>query len=261
MIFAMYGTILHTETLLVRQLLKFSCVLSAMATYTPLHDWNLSPTEAIALQQRLRSQVEITPLDVKACRLVAGADISFNQNSNTVYAGFVVISLPSLEVVEQAGVKTESPFPYVPGLLSFREIPPLLEAWTQLQTRPDAVICDGQGLAHPRRFGLACHLGLILDLPAVGCAKSRFIGTHEPPDNEVGRWASLRDKSEEIGAVLRTRPNVSPVYVSVGHRCDLPSALDLVQRCVGKTRLPETTRQAHLFVNELRRADLPDIPA
>lgn len=228
-----------------------------MAEYTPLHDWNLSPHEAVALQQQLRSQVRVEPFDATACELVAGADISFNQNSDTVYAGFVVLRLPSLEVVERVGVKTVSPFPYVPGLLSFREIPPLLEAWQLLQTRPEAVICDGQGLAHPRRFGLACHLGLILDLPSVGCAKTRFIGNAEPPGNEAGNWSSLRDHDEEIGAVLRTRPNVTPVYVSVGHRCNLPSAIDLVQRCVGKTRLPETTRQAHLFVNQLRRDDLP----
>jgi deoxyribonuclease V len=140
----------------------------------------------------------------------------------------------------------------VPGLLSFREVPPLLEAWEPLNTRPDALICDGQGLAHPRRFGIACHLGLLLDLPTVGCAKSILTGQHGPVGDTPGDWAPLTNRGEIIGAALRTRAGVSPVYVSVGHRCDLESAIALVRRCAGPTRVPETTRHAHRFVNALR---------
>src|SRR5579871_2652241 len=209
-------------------------------------DWNVTPEEARALQIRLREQVRIEPLNVDAIETVAGADLSFDQGSDTVFAGVVILRLPSLEVVEKAGVRTTATFPYVPGLLSFRESPPLLEVWRKLTVRPDALICDGQGLAHPRRFGIACHLGLLLDLPTVGCAKSILTGKHAPVGEAPGDWAPLMDRGEVIGAALRTRAGVSPVYVSVGHRCDLPSALALVRRCAGPTRVPETTRQAHL---------------
>jgi deoxyribonuclease V len=188
-----------------------------------------------------------------AIRIVAGADISFDRNSETVFAGVVTLRLPEREVVEKVGVRTQATFPYVPGLLSFRETPPLLEAWEQLAERPDALICDGQGLAHPRRFGIACHLGLLLDLPTVGCAKSILTGRHGPVGETPGDWSPLVDRGETVGAALRTRAGVSPVYVSVGHRCDLPGALALVRRCAGPTRVPETTRHAHLFVNALRR--------
>jgi deoxyribonuclease V len=224
-----------------------------MPTLRPLHDWNVTPEEAQAIQRRLRDQVRVEPLDLAAVRTVAGADISFEKGAETVFAGFVVLRLPELEVVDQAGVQTQSSFPYVPGLLSFREVPPLLEAWEVLSVRPDALICDGQGLAHPRRFGIACHLGLLLDLPTVGCAKRILTGRHGPVGNEPGDWAPLTDHGEVVGAALRTRAGVTPVYVSVGHRCDLPGAIALVRLCAGRTRVPETTRHAHLFVNTLRR--------
>jgi deoxyribonuclease V len=224
-----------------------------MATYRQLHPWTVTPQEAQAIQNRLRAEVRVEPLDVDAIRTVAGADISFDKGADTVYAGFVVLRLPTMEVVERAGVRTRAVFPYIPGLLSFRETPPLLEAWEKLSARPDALICDGQGLAHPRRFGIACHLGLLLDLPTVGCAKSILTGRHGPVGETPGDWASLVDRGETVGAALRTRAGVSPVYVSVGHRCDLPSAIALVRRCAGPTRVPETTRRAHLFVNALRR--------
>jgi deoxyribonuclease V len=227
-----------------------------MATYHQLHPWDVTPEEAQAIQNRLRAEVRVEPLDVEAIRTVAGADISFDKGSDTVYAGFVVLRLPTMEVVERAGVITQAAFPYIPGLLSFRETPPLLEAWEQLNARPDALICDGQGLAHPRRFGIACHLGLLLDLPAVGCAKSILTGRHGPVGETPGDWAPLMDRGETVGAALRTRAGVSPVYVSVGHRCDLPSSIALVRRCAGATRVPETTRHAHLFVNALRRGEI-----
>jgi deoxyribonuclease V len=224
-----------------------------MAHYRQLHDWNVTPAEAQAIQNRLRGEVRVESLEVDAIRTVAGADISFDRNSETVFAGFVTLRLPEREVVEKVGVRTQATYPYVPGLLSFRETPPLLEAWEQLGERPDALICDGQGLAHPRRFGIACHLGLLLDLPTVGCAKSILTGRHGPVGDTPGDWTPLTDRGETVGAALRTRAGVSPVYVSVGHRCDLPGALALVRRCAGPTRVPETTRHAHLFVNALRR--------
>jgi deoxyribonuclease V len=194
---------------------------------------------------------------VDAVRLVSGADISFEAAHETttapVTAGFITLALPERTVQERAGVRTIAPFPYIPGLLSFREVPPLLEAWAKLTRRPDALIADGQGLAHPRRFGLACHLGLVLDLPTVGVAKSLLVGAHAPILDEVGAWAPIVHRGEAVGAALRTRPGISPVYVSVGHRIDLSSAIALVLRCGGRTRVPETTRLAHAYVNALRR--------
>jgi deoxyribonuclease V len=218
-----------------------------------LHPWDVTPAEAQSLQNRLRGEVREEPLEVDAVRTVGGADISFDRGSDTVFAGVVVMDLRSGEVVERVGVRTEARFPYVPGLLSFREAPPLLEAWAKLARSPDALICDGQGRAHPRRFGIACHLGLLLDLPTVGCAKSILVGQHEPVGEEQGDWSPLVHRGETVGAALRLKPRVTPVYISIGHRCDLPSALALVLRCAGPTRVPETTRRAHLFVNELRR--------
>jgi deoxyribonuclease V len=221
-----------------------------------MHSWNVTPAEAQAIQNRLRSQVRVEPLDVAELRTVAGADLSFDKGENTVFAGVVVLELATMAVIEKAGVRTQAGFPYIPGLLSFREAPPILEAWEKLAVRPDALICDGQGLAHPRRFGIACHLGLLLDLPTVGCAKSILTGHHEPVGDAPGDWTPLVHRGETVGAALRTRAGVSPVFVSVGHRCDLDSAVALVRCCAGPTRVPETTRHAHLFVNALRREAL-----
>jgi deoxyribonuclease V len=221
----------------------------------PLHPWNVSVAEAQAIQRRLRDEVRLEPLDLAELRTVAGADLSFDRGSDTVFAGFVVLRLPDLEVVDRAGVRTQATFPYVPGLLSFREAPSLLEAWERLRVRPDALICDGQGLAHPRRFGLACHVGLLLDLPCAGCAKRILVGRHGPLGEAAGESTPLVDRGETVGAALRLRAGVTPVYVSPGHRCDLESAVALVRRCAGPTRVPETTRQAHLFVNRLRRGE------
>jgi deoxyribonuclease V len=225
--------------------------------YQTLHDWDVTTEAARRIQRELAGQVRQEPLDAEAIRLVAGADISFEaaqeQTRTPVFAGFVTLQLPELSLVERAGVQTLARFPYIPGLLSFREVPPLLEAWSRLTRRPDALIADGQGAAHPRHFGLACHLGLVLDLPTLGVAKSLLVGTYDPVPDMVGAWTPLRYQGEVVGAALRTRVGVSPVFVSVGHKIDLPSAIALTLRCGGKTRVPETTRQAHLFVNTLRR--------
>ncbi len=210
--------------------------------YRALHSWDVTPEEARRLQNGLRTQVVKTDRFGKI-NTVAGVDIGFKKD--IARASVVVLSFPGLQVIDS--VVTESPvrFPYVPGLLSFREIPPLLTAFTQLQTEPDLVIVDGQGIAHPRRFGLASHLGLILDRPTIGCAKSRLWGRYEEPETEHGSYTYLMDKDEVIGAAVRTRKNVKVVYISIGHRISLDSARTLTLACCRGYRLPETTRYAH----------------
>ena len=217
-----------------------------------LHPWPSTYREAVRIQEDLRSRLRLKPLRQPAA-LVAGADVSYSKGSPALFAAVVVLSLPELEVVETRTVKATAKFPYLPGLLSFRELPPLLTAFKRLKTRPDAVICDGQGIAHPRRFGLACHLGLLLDLPAVGCAKSLLVGSYRQPRKRRWSRTDLVDDGEVIGQVLRTREAVKPVFVSPGHQVDLEGSVALVRQCVGRYRLPETTRAAHHLVNDLRR--------
>jgi deoxyribonuclease V len=226
-----------------------------------LHDWNLTPSEAVALQKGLRDRVRLEPLpdDIS---LVAGTDVSFDKYSEIVYAAIVVVRLPSLEVVTSAGVATKATFPYIPGLFSFREAPPLLEAWEQLDVRPDVVMVDGQGIAHPRRLGIASHLGLLIGVPTVGCAKSVLVGKFEEPDESAGSHSPMVHKGDTIGAALRTRDRVSPVYVSPGHMADIPTAIALTMRCVNgyaagrsRYRIPDPTRLAHLCANAMRRGE------
>lgn len=225
--------------------------------YQRLHSWDLTPTQALTLQRELAARVLQEPLAAESVHLVAGCDCSFEVNSEVTpapaTAGFVTLNLPRLEPIERAGARTTVSFPYIPGLFSFREIPPLLEAWTRLTLRPDAILCDGQGLAHPRRFGLACHLGVLLDIPTIGVAKTLLVGKSEPVPDEKGVWKPLIQRDETVGAALRTRAGVTPVYVSIGDRVDLVSAVALVMQCVKQVRLPETTRLAHNYVNDLRR--------
>src|ERR671927_1025578 len=183
-----------------------------MADFEQLHDWSLTPREAVELQKRLRERVRLVPLR-KRVETIAGADISFNKFDPVVYAGVVVLRLPTLEVIEEVGVVSETKFPYVPGLLSFRETPSVLEAWAKLKTEPDAVMFDGQGIAHPRRVGIASHVGLIINRPTLGCAKSVLVGKYEEPEEERGNWTELIDKGEVVGAALRTKTRVAPIYV------------------------------------------------
>ncbi len=222
-----------------------------MASFTHFHNWNLSPREAIALQNELRNRVLVTP-PKRPIETIAGADISFNKFSSTIYVAVVVLRLPGLEVIEEATVIGESQFPYVPGLLSFRELPAVLEAWQKLSIEPDCVMFDGQGLAHPRRFGIACHAGLWLNRLTLGCAKSVLVGTFDEPAPERGSWTPMIHKGETVGAALRTKNKTKPIYVSVGSEMDLDSAIELTLRCDGGYHQPEPTRQAHLRVNELR---------
>lgn len=218
-----------------------------------LHPWNLSVEDARAVQEDLAGQVRLEPLgEVKR---VAGCDLSFVAGDPRVWAGVVVLDAETLEVVEEAWAVSESTFPYVPGYLSFREIPPLVPLFESLAHPPDAVICDGHGIAHPRRLGLAAHLGLILDLPCVGCAKTPFVGDWEEPGEARGAASPLTLDGERVGTVVRTRDRVKPVFASPGHRVDVPGAVDLIERCLTGFRLPETTRQAHQLVNRVRKSE------
>jgi deoxyribonuclease V len=216
------------------------------------HDWDLAVPEARALQEQLRGRV-VERDTGREPRLVAGADVSYDRRSPELHAAVVVLDAESLEVVESAGVRARARFPYVPGYLSFREIPPVLEAFARLRAVPDLILCDGQGRAHPRRFGLACHLGVLLDLPTLGCAKSRLIGEYREPGPRRGAHTLLRDGAEVIGEVVRTRSFVKPVFVSVGHRISLETARRTVLRLAPRYRLPEPIRAAHREVNRLRR--------
>ncbi|WP_235281887.1 deoxyribonuclease V [Methyloterricola oryzae] len=208
------------------------------------HPWNLTPSEAIALQKQLRDTV-VARDDFGEVTRVAGVDCGFEENGNIIRAAVAMLEFPSLRLVDQAVTRLPTQFPYIPGLLSFREIPALLAALDMLNNAPDLILVDGQGLAHPRRFGIACHLGVLVGIPTIGAAKSRLTGTFEDPGIERGNWTYLLDKEEIIGAVLRTRRGTRPLFVSPGHRVGLESAIDWVLRCTPRYRLPETTRQAH----------------
>ncbi|MFC1557509.1 deoxyribonuclease V [candidate division KSB1 bacterium] len=217
-----------------------------------LHPWNVTPKEAVKIQSELASQVSTQSTGMPVAS-VAGADISYDRSSDTLFVAVLVYEFPSMKILEKLSAVKKSSFPYVPGLLSFREIPPLIDCFARLRIIPDLLLCDAQGIAHPRRFGLASHLGLLTGIPSIGCAKSRLIGEELPPGEGKGCWASLRDRGEEIGRIVRTRDRVKPVYVSVGHMIDIDTAVKLVLDCCHGYRLPEPTRLAHLEVNTLRR--------
>jgi deoxyribonuclease V len=205
--------------------------------------WDVSPSEAIAIQRELSCKVEVSKLCGPA-RYIAGLDAAFTPDGKWCLAALVLWDMQDRAVVEQHVTRSRWTFPYVPGLLSFREAPALLAALIKLQTQPDVLMCDGQGLAHPRRFGLACHIGLLTGLPSIGCAKSILVGKHGALNLERGSKVPLEDCGERIGTVLRTRNGVNPVYVSVGHRIDLAGAEKIVLQCAMRYRLPEPTRLA-----------------
>ncbi len=209
----------------------------------PRHEWPLTAEEALAIQQQLQPEV-ITEDHLTEVNHVAGVDVGFEEGGAVTRAAVAVLSFPDLQLQEQALAHRPTTFPYIPGFLSFREIPAVLDALEQVKATPDLILCDGQGIAHPRRFGLACHLGVLIDLPTIGVAKSLFVGKHEELPEEKGNWRYLRHRGEIVGVVLRSRTGVKPVYVSSGHRISLPTAIDYVLRCTPKYRLPETTRWA-----------------
>jgi len=209
-----------------------------------LRDWPTDVAAARAVQERLRDRV-IRVDALGPVHTIAGVDVGFEDGGRTTRAAVAVLGFPGLEMLDQSIRRRPTCFPYVPGYLSFRELPAVLQALEALARPPDLLLCDGQGLAHPRRFGLACHLGVLTDLPCIGVAKSRLIGEHAQLPAEKGSWVPLEDAGETIGAVVRTRTGVSPVYVSIGHRVCLVTAVDFVLRATRRYRLPETTRQAH----------------
>lgn len=206
------------------------------------HPWDVTADEAKRIQRELRDHVLVQPLDHQP-EVVAGVDVSVKDDE--ARAAVVLLTYPDLNPFEAVTAEMPASFPYIPGLLAFREGPVVLAALKELPERPDVWVFDAQGLAHPRRMGLATHLGVLLDMPAVGCAKSRLCGEYREPDEQKGSWTPLYDNNEVIGAVVRTRDNVSPVFVSIGHRVDLETAVSLVLKCAPDYRLPETTRWAH----------------
>ncbi len=216
-----------------------------------LHSWNLSYSQAIALQKHLSEKVQLVQLGNQP-KTIAGIDCAFSKDGKRIVAAAVVLELPHLELVETTTASRKVSFPYVPGLLSFREAPVCIAAVEKLAKQPDIFIIDGQGIAHPRRLGLAAHLGLFFDKPTIGCAKSRLIGTFTEPPHEKGTYSLLKDKDETIGAVVRTRINVKPVFVSVGNKCLLKDAIEITLACTTRYRLPEPTRLAHQVVSKLR---------
>jgi deoxyribonuclease V len=224
-----------------------------------LHEWNVPYDKAVAIQNELRKRISFSPVK-KDVATIAGADVSFEKHGSVLFAAIAVLRLPSLEPVEHVIVQGETEFPYIPGLLSFREAPVVSQAYEKLSRKPDLLICDGQGIAHPRGIGLASHLGLLFDIPSIGCAKSRLCGTHGEVGPQVGDYAPLALKGRTIGAVLRTRSGVKPVFVSVGHRINLRGAIRFALQCGAGYRIPEPTRVAHHLVNCARLGKEPTWP-
>ncbi|MGG4552267.1 deoxyribonuclease V [Paenibacillus humicus] len=214
------------------------------------HSWKLTEEEAVQLQQELARQV-IAEDHLADVQYVAGVDVAYSKRSDKLIAAVVILEAESLRVAESIVVEDHVQFPYIPGLFSFRELPPVIKAFQQLNTPPQLIVCDGQGLAHPRRFGLASHLGVLFDLPTIGCGKTRLLGDFEEPGLDRGAMSSLIDQGEVIGSVLRTQDGIKPIFVSVGHKISLVTACDWILKLAPHYRLPETTRQADQLVNRV----------
>lgn len=215
------------------------------------HSWNLSPSEAVSLQQTLRERVILQPLPSQI-QVLGAADVGYVPSMKKMVAAMVTFQWPDLTPLEAAQSTFHMDFPYIPGLLSFREVPPLLEAFESLGRKPDVILCDGQGIAHPRKLGLASHLGICLDLPTVGCAKKKLCGNHETLPLIRGQCQPLMFQGERVGYVLCSRTGVKPIYISPGHKADGESSLQLVRRCLGTYRIPQPLRHAHHLATRLR---------
>jgi deoxyribonuclease V len=217
----------------------------------------ISISDAVAIQNNLRSKLDIHErgLDIKT---IAGADISLNLYSTTIYAGIILLSFPGLVPLSYSLVKAETRFPYVPGFLAFREVPALVKVWEQMIQKPDVLVVDGHGIAHPRRMGIAAHFGTLTGQPSMGCAKKILFGKFEDPLPQQGSYAPIMDKEETIGYAFRSKANVAPVYISPGHLIGMQNSLDIIKQCLGKYRVPEPTRRAHELVNQFRRGELSE---
>jgi len=213
-----------------------------------LHKWNITYKEAIALQEKLRKRIKFNESNIEA-KIVVGADVAYDKKNNLCIGACVVYDLKENKILQKIIKKGKVNFPYIPGLLSFREAPILLKAFNEVKFSYDVAILDGQGYAHPRRFGLASHISLWLNKPTIGCAKSRLIGEYKMPSNEIGDWSELKEKDEVIGAVVRTRKNVKPIFVSVGNQVNIENAIEIILKCCQGYRLPEPIRIAHNYVN------------
>jgi deoxyribonuclease V len=222
------------------------------------HSWQLSTSEAIALQCELAALVQQSDKLAADVRYVAGVDVAYGMGDDThVYAVVVVIDLRTMTTVEQATAVAEYQADYVPGLFAFRELPALCDALSRISQAPDLIICDGQGVAHPRRCGIASHLGLLFDVPTIGCGKTRLLGEYDESEAARGSWSPLTDGGEVIGSALRTQPNIKPLFISVGHRVSLPTARDWILRLASEYRQPEPIRRANQLANECRESHRP----
>ncbi|MES2063872.1 MAG: deoxyribonuclease V [Bacteroidota bacterium] len=212
---------------------------------------HLTPAEAIDYQNHLRSRIQIRELH-KPIKTIAGADISFNKNSELLYAGIVVFKYPEMQVITTSTAIAHTSFPYISGLLAFREVPALFSAWNNLYTKPDLLVLDGQGIAHERRTGIATHFGLLTDVPTIGSAKTRLYGKYQEPADKLFAESPMYDKGELIGMALRSKEHCNPIYISPGHNISMQQSVDVIKKCIRGYRIPEPTRQAHLLVNKVR---------
>ena len=218
-----------------------------------LHNWDITYKEAVKIQENLKEELILDDRKFPGkLRNVAGADISYSKHDDMFFSAVVVLSYPAMEFIEEVSFAEKAPFPYIPGLLSFREGPALLKSFEKLRLAPDCVIFDGQGIAHPRGIGLASHMGLFLDIPTIGCAKKRLVGVHDEVGPEAGDFANLSIDGRVVGAALRTRKKVKPVFISPGHKISLRKAIQIALSCCRGYRLTEPVRRAHLAVNRLR---------
>ncbi len=217
--------------------------------YLNLHSWEVNPQEAIKIQKDLKSNISLKKSFSKIEK-IAGADVSYYKNK--MITGIVILKFPQLEIIEKKSSVSSVNFPYIPGLLTFREGPSILAAFKKIKNEPDIILFDGQGIAHPRRMGIATHLGLFLDKPTIGCAKSRLSGKYTSVGEKKGDYALLKEDEEILGAILRTRKRVKPIFISPGHKIDLPNSIEIVLKCIIKYRLPLPVREAHIFVNQIR---------
>ena len=220
--------------------------------YKDLHPWDVTPKAAVGIQNNLRNRIKLKD-SFRKIRVIAGADVAFDKSSNQGYGGVIVYSFPGMEEIERQGVIRPITFPYVPGLLAFREAPILLEAFFALQAEPDMILFDGQGIAHFRRMGIATHLGIVLNKPTIGCAKSRLIGRYKDPEENFGSFSPLIDGEETVGMVLRTRKKVRPIFVSPGTKISLETSVEVVLQCIDGYRIPKPTREADRYVAHLKK--------